>query len=103
MRRRAYALQYGVLWSFSRDQFERFLERGAQTDDWNLDDFGKRLRGPCVGGTWPTSRTMSTERRSYTSLPRQCIGETVIRPLDWTQETFAEALKQWREHGMVTL
>jgi hypothetical protein len=99
--RRYYATQYGYIWSMTKKQFQAFLENGVVSDSWNLEDFGRRLRGPGKHGEFPVSRIISQDGRGHTSIPSRMTCAVVIRPLDWTRENFEDALRQWHETGTV--
>jgi hypothetical protein len=76
-KRRWRVSQYGMSWSLDRAAVRNMLEAGAAGREYDLDHLGNRLKtAPC-----PTSWD--------------------IRPLDWDEDAYAQALKQFDEGSLI--
>jgi hypothetical protein len=73
-RRRFYAEQYGYCWSFDRSSLHKLLARGASGAEWNLDDYGRRVKCP----------------------PKYKID---FKPLDWERDDFVGAQMALKRTG----
>lgn len=88
MTRRVYATQYGVIWSFSLQEWLAFVEKTITNDgEYDLDKGGRQV----------ATRPVALFRSARLGFESTRSDVRCVRPLDWSMEDWIDERKEMLE------